>query len=225
MSFIFSLVKNKELNAGDVVSPPQLLSIKDQSVFVLPNGKTVDLLKSNITDHEGKIQLFSEVETFLINSQKLYYLQNIEYFLPPITYWLKPESGLFLAIRMCVRNLSGETDPSKIEVILKNNLGIFDYFANFFRTNVNVYKYSLTVDTGLSVEFSQNILLGLIEWLKCQHFKDIYYPVMHKQIMKLLSILGFLNTPINRGRYLLIGTHPYFFRKNQFFTILLLGKF
>ena len=132
MSFIFSLVKNKELNAGDVVSPPQLLSIKDQSVFVLPNGKTVDLLKSNITDHEGKFQLFSEVETFLRNSQKLYYLQNIEYFLPPITYWLKPESGLFLAVRMCVRNLSGETDPSKIEVILKNNLGIFDYFANFF---------------------------------------------------------------------------------------------
>ena len=186
MSFIFSLVKNKEQNAGDVVSPPQLLSIKDQSVFVLPNGKIVDLLKSNITDHEGKFQLFSGIETFIKNSQKLYYLQNIEYFLPPIIFWLKPESGLYLAVRSTVMKMSGETDPSKIEVILKNNLGIFDYFANFFRTNINVYKYSLTVDTGLSVEFSQNILLGLYEWLGCQSFRDIHYPVMNKNLVKVL---------------------------------------
>ena len=188
MSFIFSLVKNKkEQNAGDQgLSPPQLLSIKDQSSFVLPNGKVVDLVQRDVPDQEGKLQLFSEVETFLLKSQKLYYMQNVEYHVSPIIFWTRPESALFLAVRNTVRLISGETDHNRIEVILKNNLGIYDFFANFFRTCINIYKYSLTVDTGLSLEFSQNILLGLIEWLKCQNFEGIIYPAMHKDLVKML---------------------------------------
>ena len=187
MSFIFTLIKSKEQNAaGQSQSPPQLLSIKDQSCFVLPNGKIVDLLHSNVTDSNSENKLFSDVEIFLANSQKVYYLENIEYHLPPILQWMKPESGLFLGIRSTIRKISGETDHNKIELILKNNLGIFDFFANFFRTTVNVYKYSLTVDTGLSLEVSQNILFGLVEYLKCQNFEDIIYPVMHKDLVKTL---------------------------------------
>ena len=61
MSFIFSLVKSQEQNAaGQSQSPPQLPSIKDQSCFVLPNGKNVDLIQSNVAD--SGLQLFSNVE-------------------------------------------------------------------------------------------------------------------------------------------------------------------
>ena len=54
----------------------------------------------------------------------------------------------------------------------------------FSWTTINVYKYSLTVDTGLSLELSRNILFGLVEYLKCQSFTDVIYPVMHKDLVK-----------------------------------------
>ena len=136
MSFIFSLVKSQEQNAaGQSQSPPQLPSIKDQSCFVLPNGKNVDLIQSNVAD--SGLQLFSNVEKFLQNSQKLYYLQHIEYHLSPILYWIKPESALFLGIRSSIRKISGETDHNKIKGANIENNAVCSEDKSFY----NMFDY------------------------------------------------------------------------------------
>ena len=103
----------------------------------------------------------TDVESFLLKSQKMLYLKQIEYHLPGILYWKKPESGLFLAVRHAAMKVSGETNPEIIENIIDNNEGIFEFFKNFFNTTVNVYKYSLRKQTGLSKEMERKILLAL----------------------------------------------------------------
>ena len=65
---------------------PDLSSLKNQATFVLNNGKIIDLLQVSIVDKENKLKLFSDVQKYLCNSQKLLYLQNIEFNVSPILY-------------------------------------------------------------------------------------------------------------------------------------------
>ena len=177
MSFILANIKRvlTEEAQDESTSP----SLKDHNpfTFALPSAKLVNLIQPYYLDEKKQLSLLTDVETYLLKSQKMLYLKQIEYFLPGIIYWFKPESGLFIAIRHTVMKLSGETDPERIENIIDQNEGIFEYFLNFFNTNVNVFKFSLQKPTGLSLEMERNILYAMMEWLQYQNVPHIKNPV------------------------------------------------
>ena len=69
MSFIFSLIKrvNSE-GRSSTENPTSLSKIKDETKFVLPSEKVVDLVQDRLTK-KGSFPLFTDVETFLLVDQ------------------------------------------------------------------------------------------------------------------------------------------------------------
>lgn len=165
MSFVFSLLRRIN-NEGRLSTekPNNLAKIKDETKYILPSEKQVDFIQERLVK-KGDFPLFTDVETFLLNKQKIKFLEEVIFSLPSFYFWLKPQFSLQLAVRNTVRKLSGVTDPAGIESIISQNLGIYNYFATFLRTVVGVYRYSLRKDTGLSQNLTRSILLGLVEFL------------------------------------------------------------
>ena len=170
---------------------PDLSSLKNQATFVLNNGKIIDLLQVSIVDKENKLKLFSDVQKYLCNSQKLLYLQNIEFNVSPILYWLRPETGLYIAVRDTISKLSGVEDHQVIESVLYQNMGIFDFFPNFLKINTNVFQFSLQKGRNFPDNLAKSILSSLIEWLHYQKFDDILSPVFHSVLMSQLFNFNF----------------------------------
>ena len=99
-----------------------MIVFKDQTKFVLPSGKIVNLLNDCIVNQSSSSTLCTDVETYLLNSQKKYYLENVDYFVTPILYWLRPETGLYLAVRHAIQKISGVSEKGAIEHILQQNI-------------------------------------------------------------------------------------------------------
>ena len=172
MSFVFSLIRRANSDGRLSTNKPSNLSnIKDPTKFLLPSEKQVDYVQDKLVE-KGDLKLFTEVETYLLNKQKIKYLEEIVFSLPSLYFWLRPQFSLQVAIRHTVRNLSGVENVRGIESIISQNKGIYNYFVTYWRTVVGVYKYSLRKDTGISQNLTRNILLGLVEFL---HYQQPYH--------------------------------------------------
>ena len=186
MSFIFSLIKR--IHNDDRVSsehPTDLGTIKDPSRFFLPSEKEIEFVQTQLVEKQGEFQLFTQVETFLVNKQKFFYLKNIIYSLPGYYFWLRPNVAVQLAVRDTVRKISGATDLKMVESIISQNRGIYNYFAKFYNVVLSVYRYSLQRQTGLSSQLQRHILFALIELL--------WYQQDNANIIKPIISLKFLD--------------------------------
>ena len=186
MSFILSNVKRVWRADAQGDDTKIVLKTHNPCTFALPSAKLVNLIQPYLLNNKSKLALMTDVESFLLKSQKLLYLKQIEYHLPGIIYWKRPESALFLAVRLAAMKVSGETNPEVIENVIDQNDGIFEFFKNFFDTVVNVYKYSLRKQTGISKEMERKILLALMEWLGYQQVRNVKNPVLHSNLISKL---------------------------------------
>ena len=186
MSFILANIKRVLTEVAQ--DEPVSLNLKDHNTcsFVLPSKKLVNLTQPYYVESRTRLSLWTDVEDYLLKSQKMLYLKQIEYHLPGILYWARPESALFLAIRHAAMKVSGETNPEVIENVIDQNDGIFEFFKNFFDTVVNVFKFSLQKPSGISEEMEKNILLAMMEWLQYQKVEKVFYPVMHSNLISKL---------------------------------------
>ena len=184
MSFILSqhrIIGKQQETASNF---PVVTTLRDQTKFVLPSGKIVSLLNECIIDQSSGSTLCTDAETYLLNSQKKYYLENVDFYATPILYWLRPETGLYLAVRHAIQKISGVDDYRAVEHILQQNMGILDYFANFLKINTNVFQFSLQKRTGIPDHFARYLLSSLIEYIHYQKYSDIQEPVIHNKLLK-----------------------------------------
>ena len=89
MSFIFSLFKRLNSDGRNVKEKPTNLDkIRDETPFAIPSGKVVEFVQKQIVK-TGDFPLFTDCETYLLNKQKIFYLNNIEYSVPAFLFWLQ----------------------------------------------------------------------------------------------------------------------------------------
>ena len=181
MSFIVANIKR--VLTEEAQEEPITLKDHNPCTFVLPSEKLVNLTQPYYVDSKTRLSLWTDVETYLLKSQKMLYLKQIEYHLPGILFWARPESALFLATRHVAMKISGEESEKGIENILDQNEGIFEYFKNFYNTVVNVFKFSLQKPSGISEEMEKNILFAMMEWLQYQKVENVKYPVLHPNLI------------------------------------------
>ena len=181
MSFILANIKRVLTEEAQDVS----LTLKDHNpcTFELPSKKLVNLTQPYYVVSNSRLSLWTDVEKYLLKSQKRVYLSQIEYHLPGIIYWIRPESALFLAVRHAVMKISGEESEKGIENIIDKNEGIFEYFKNFYNTVVNVFRFSLQKPSGISEEVEKNILFAMMEWLQYQKVENVTNPVLHSNLI------------------------------------------
>ena len=88
MSFVFSLIRRANSDGRLSTNKPSNLSnIKDPTKFLLPSEKQVDYVQDKLVE-KGDLKLFTEVETYLLNKQKIKYLEEIVFSLPSLYFWL-----------------------------------------------------------------------------------------------------------------------------------------
>ena len=98
MSFILANIKR--VLTEEAQDESTSLSLKDHNpcTFSLPSAKLVNLIQPYYLDEKKHLPLLTDVETYLLKSQKILYLEQIENFLPGIIFWIRPESGLFIRL-------------------------------------------------------------------------------------------------------------------------------
>ena len=116
MSFIVANIKR--VLTEEAQEQPFTLKDHNPCTFVLPSEKLVNLTQPYYVDSKTRLSLWTDVETYLLKSQKMLYLKQIEYHLPGILFWARPESALFLATRHVAMKISGEESEKGIENIL-----------------------------------------------------------------------------------------------------------
>ena len=107
MSILFNLVPRLPWDGQPKSPPPQLHNVAKftkQTFFILPGSKICNITNEISTENVLEdITIIRENETFCLNSQKLYLLQNVSYFLPGLFFWMRPENGLDLAVKTTIK--------------------------------------------------------------------------------------------------------------------------
>ena len=88
----FTLANIKRVLTEEAQDESTSPSLKDHNpfTFALPSAKLVNLIQPYYLDEKKQLSLLTDVETYLLKSQKMLYLKQVEYFLPGIIYWFKP---------------------------------------------------------------------------------------------------------------------------------------
>ena len=165
MSILTCLAERKgEGNGGSIPDDiPNLTSFTKATSYILPSGKECDL--ETVCKDQGNVPItvFTENERFVLNENKKQFLLEINFNVPQILFWFKPEFGVNLASKYALRQLTGVTDPAHLNHLVKNNKGVFNYLVPFFKISVHLYKYAGLQEVGIDLGLHRTIICALIE--------------------------------------------------------------
>ena len=213
MSIVFSnLLRKKLVSEGDAweIQPEQRPTVENdptklldfKKALALPYGEVPILtnifvsLKSfgtNVLDGEEQqkevlVNIYTESETYLLNSQKINFLQNIEYYLPRIIFWFKPVFAVQLAARYTVKQLTGYQNEDDVNFVINENMGIYQYLINFFEICCQVYQYGLNYKiNNVSETLLLQIQAALLEVLNLTRNETIIFPTVAYDQLKALG--------------------------------------
>ena len=192
MSLIFSTLtrlKNNEQNREDDNYPTVSLgNIFDINNF--PPTTCGRLINTHLfIDKEETMTLFADSEKFLINSQKLIYLENIEYEICRITYLFRPEVCVRMAIFTTVKKISGQTNNNIINNIIRTNMEIYRYFVRIYKISKVLYEYSFYgINDSIDLNLVKQIIASMIELFNfSRHDGQHKIPYISYQIIKELG--------------------------------------
>ena len=192
MSIIFNLLQRKW--DGTVTSdlPDQLPSVNKCTKLIsysLPGGKEPEIENGiSSTSKLEDVNIFTKNEMFTINSQKKYFLQTIQYNIPGLFYYFRPDVCLDLSVKFTIRQLSGLLNVEDIQHVQNCNPGIYNHFVDIYKISQKVYQYSLGKDSGIPLDLSRMIFSSLIEFVTLQREEDFSIPVITYDMMKDLNL-------------------------------------
>ena len=102
------LSKASALVGQPVDNPPSLNKFTDEAQFITSQGKTCEL--KIIEDEDRKFEgpehdweVFSKIQRFMQNADKVAFLKNVCYVIPKIYFWFRPEVSCVLSAKYVVK--------------------------------------------------------------------------------------------------------------------------
>ena len=182
MSFLFSGLLR--LN----VQPAVRFDCEDidlQQPFNLKSGQLGVKYDPPVDEEQGhKFLVFTNNQSFVVNSQKKFFLENVIFFVPKIFYWFRPNYAVQIATRFSIKMLSGQTEGQVISEIIGANQGIAKYFENFLRIVENIYSGNWLNSVMINEDFSILLIGAFIEILVLNRKEAFEHPMIMPNLLK-----------------------------------------
>ena len=100
----------------------------------------MDFLEHAVETEVSTTECSFNAEIFLLNSQKKYFLTNVELYLPKIIFWFCPVYAVQLGVRFTLQALTGIDEKQHMEMIIVKNSHIYRFFIRLWKILLSIYR-------------------------------------------------------------------------------------
>ena len=183
------LSKASALVGQPVDNPPSLNKFTDEAQFITSQGKTCEL--KIIEDEDRKFEgpehdweVFSKIQRFMQNADKVAFLKNVCYVIPKIYFWFRPEVSCVLSAKYVVKCLAGTEDLEYIHQLVIKNPGLFDHLVPVFKITQAIYRTGGLKEAGIPVDLHRAIVLALVEVINLNRGEGFKGPALGEDWLK-----------------------------------------